>query len=83
MDNREKILEGEDGGWVDTHHYEPTNELIPEMRIKEKKSHNEPKLINGDEDDEDDDEEAGDMDAFMAAGVVEDDDDVFLLNLTY
>lgn len=86
-DEMERILEPEDpdGGWVDTHHSDPTTagieEKVSEMTLDDciTSTQNGETKHNGneedsDEDDDDDDEEAADMEEFEESGMLDEDD---------
>lgn len=86
-DDKEKVIESDDadGGWVDTHHYDPTNldEKVSEMTIEESQYDEDPVNDknaageNKDDDDDEDDDEVCDMDEFEKEGFpVEDEDEV-------
>lgn len=86
-DDKEKVIESDDadGGWVDTHHYDPSNldEKVSEMNIEESQFDEEnrhdkniAKDNNDDDDDDGDDDEVCDMDEFEKDGFpVEDEDE--------
>ena len=81
VEDQEKIIdEDADGGWVDTHHYANLNEQIDEMTLAggDKLCTGTKKLpVKVEENDEDDDEgEAEDMDAFLASGMIDEEDKV-------
>lgn len=86
-DNYEKVINfgDDDEPWVDTHHYMASNdskineilELKDEMKnLKCGPSGDESKT--DDNDDDDDDDEIGDMDEYMASGLLDKDDQVSL-----
>ncbi|XP_033228703.1 ubiquitin-like-conjugating enzyme ATG3 isoform X1 [Belonocnema kinseyi] len=74
----ERIIEVDDpeGGWVDTHHYDPSlggvDEKVTEMTLEETQT---PSSSRADLDtDDDDDEEAADMEAFEVSGMLDEQD---------
>lgn len=85
-DDKEKVIESDDadGGWVDTHHYDPSHldEKVSEMTIEESQYDEDPVNEknaageNKDDDDDEDDDEVCDMDEFEKEGFpVEDEDE--------
>lgn len=87
-DDKEKVIESDDadGGWVDTHHYDPTisaiDEKVSEMTLENQAEQDEAGDMhtpNDDDDDEDDDEEAVDMEEFEEKGYLEEEDKVNML----
>ena len=79
----ERIIEVDDpeGGWVDTHHYDPSlggiDEKVTEMTLEETQTPSSSRADQDtDDDDEDDDEEAADMEAFEVSGMLDEQDKV-------
>lgn len=76
-DELEQIIEIDDleGGWVDTHHYDPSlggiDEKVTEMALEETPL---PSSSRIDLDTDEDDEEAADMEAFEVSGMLDDQD---------
>ncbi|XP_067003975.2 ubiquitin-like-conjugating enzyme ATG3 [Anabrus simplex] len=89
-DEQEKIIEPDDpdGGWVDTHHYDPSglDEKVSDMTLENKgdcidstnMQNNNKAGGDDDDDDDDDDEEAEDMEKFEESGLLEQDDEATL-----
>lgn len=84
-DDLERIIEVDDpeGGWVDTHHYDPSlggiDEKVTEMTLEgtqPSSSRREADVEKYDDDDDDggDDEEAADMEAFEVSGMLDEQD---------
>lgn len=80
----EKLLEADDadGGWVDTHHYDPGSssleEKVSEMTLEaSSSSKTENKVVakeDNQDDDDDDDDEAVDMEEFEESGLLDEQD---------
>ncbi|XP_043464239.1 ubiquitin-like-conjugating enzyme ATG3 [Leptopilina heterotoma] len=76
-DELEQIIEIDDleGGWVDTHHYDPSlggiDEKVTDMALEETPQ---PSSSRIDLDTDEDDEEAADMEAFEVSGMLDDQD---------
>ncbi|XP_051159311.1 ubiquitin-like-conjugating enzyme ATG3 [Leptopilina boulardi] len=76
-DELEQIIEIDDpeGGWVDTHHYDPSlggiDEKVTEMSLEETPQ---PSSSRVDLDTDEDDEEAADMEAFEVSGMLDEQD---------
>lgn len=88
-DNQERIIEADDpeGGWVDTHHYDPSiggvDEKVSEMTLDDVSSspfknscvsNNNGDNDEDEDDDDDDDEVAADMEAFEVSGMLDQQD---------
>ena len=79
-DELERIIEVDDpeGGWVDTHHYDPSlggiDEKVTEMTLEETQPT--PSSRTDPDTDDDDDEEAADMEAFEVSGMLDEQDKV-------
>lgn len=84
-EEQERIIEADDpeGGWVDTHHYDPSltgiDEKVTEMTLEEIQPSPRASVDMDPEgnDDDGDDEEAADMEAFEISGMLDEQDKVF------
>lgn len=78
----ERIIEVDDpeGGWVDTHHYDPSlggvDEKVTEMTLEETQTPSSSRADLDTDDDDDDNEEAADMEAFEVSGMLDEQDKV-------
>lgn len=77
----QRIIESDDAdnGWVDTHHYDPSNtgleDKITEMTLDNAKAESMEDAVLNDlknDDEEEDDEEAADMEEFEESGMLDD-----------
>ena len=85
MEEQEKIIEetDADGGWVDTHHFANLSEQVLEMTLSGKDDQKTANTSNSNktETEEDNDEDEGepeDMDNYMASGLVDEMDEVWV-----